>query len=204
MKLIAATNNPGKLRELKRLLGPEGIEVLSMEQAHICAQVEENAGSYAGNAEKKAVVVGKVSGLPTISDDSGLEVDALDGGPGIYSARYAGPDATNEQRIEKLLRALKDVPPEKRTARFVCTVCCVLPEGKILFETGRCEGFIARSPAEGKKGFGYDPVFIETTTGTAFSELSGQEKDLLSHRGKAVRQLIERLKKEGLTEKPAE
>ncbi|HEX2999455.1 MAG TPA: RdgB/HAM1 family non-canonical purine NTP pyrophosphatase [Armatimonadota bacterium] len=194
MTLIAATNNPGKLKELRRLLEPEGFEILSMKQANITAEVQENAETYEGNAEIKALAVSEAAGMAVIADDSGLEVDALGGSPGIHTARYAGAGASSSQCISKLLSAMRGVPPERRTARFVCSICCIIPDKRVIRTTGRCEGYISQNISAGVNGFGYDPVFIEAETGIAFSQLTDREKDRLSHRGKAIRELIVKLK----------
>ena len=132
------------------------------------------------------------TGLPAVADDSGLMVDALGGAPGVYSARYAGEDATDEQRNEKLLQELKDVPAEQRTARFVSAVCCVFPDGETVQVRGECEGTIAFAPS-GSGGFGYDPLFLvgEKT----YAELSAAEKDAISHRGRALCALQKELQK---------
>ncbi|MDR3645807.1 MAG: RdgB/HAM1 family non-canonical purine NTP pyrophosphatase [Clostridia bacterium] len=194
MTLIAATNNPGKLVELKRMLEPEGFKILSMRQANVYAEIEETAPTYEGNAEIKAVIVSEVTDMPVIADDSGLEVDALDGAPGVFSARYAGNGASSTECIGKLLECLRDVPPEKRGAHFVCSVCCILPGGKMIRTCGRCDGWIAKAVSNGGGGFGYDPVFIESNSGIAFSDLSQEEKDKVSHRGMAVRELVKKLR----------
>ena len=193
MTLIAATNNPDKLKEIKRLLEPEGFEVLSLQQANVCIDIEETADTYAGNAELKAVAVCKAANMPAIADDSGLEVEALGVAPGIYSARYAGAGATSGDRIKKLLDALKNTSPEKRTGHFNCAFCCAFPDDRVIKTFGKCHGKIA-SQVKGNGGFGYDPVFIDDLTGLSFSELSDEEKDDHSHRGIAIRELVKRLK----------
>lgn len=193
MTFIAATNNPGKLQEFKRILEPEGFTVISLRQANVCIDIEETADTYAGNAELKAVAVCKATNMPAISDDSGLEVEALGGAPGLFSARYAGPGATSEDCIQKLLGALHGVPGRTRKARFVCAICCAFPDGRILRTFGSCEGHIAEKKA-GTGGFGYDPVFIEQVSGRSFAELSEKEKDTLSHRAVALRALVKQLR----------
>lgn len=193
MTLVAATNNKGKYAEIKRILEPLGFDVITLREAGVSVNPEETAGTFEGNARIKARAALKACGRPVIADDSGLAVDALGGRPGVYSARYAGPGATEEQKIAKLLSELKNIPAQERTARFVCCVCCALPDGTLLEARGVCEGSIAFEPA-GSGGFGYDPVFIQKTTGTLFSELAGQQKDALSHRGRAFRALAAKLK----------
>lgn len=179
MKFVIATHNKHKLQELQRILTPLGIEAITAD----LSEVEETGTTFAENACLKAKAACEETGLPAVADDSGLEVDALDGRPGVYSARYAGEDATDAQRIEKLLGELAEVPAEKRTARFVSSICCVFPNGDILRAEGECPGSIAFAPA-GEDGFGYDPVFLcgEKT----FAQMSAAEKDAVSHRGKAL------------------
>lgn len=187
MEFIIATHNADKIQEFRRILEPLSIEAVSAD----LPEVEETGTTFAENAYLKAVSAFHATGKPAVADDSGLEVDALGGAPGIYSARYAGEDATNEQRIAKLLDALREVPEEKRTARFVCAICCVLPNGDLLTARGECPGKIAFAP-RGTDGFGYDPVFL--TGEKTFAELSAEEKDNISHRGKALRLFAEKLR----------
>ncbi len=179
MKFVIATHNKHKLQELQRILTPLGIEAITAD----LSEVEETGTTFAENACLKAKAACEETGLPAVADDSGLEVDALDGRPGVYSARYAGEGATDAQRIEKLLGELAEVPAEKRTARFVSSICCVFPNGDILRAEGECPGSIAFAPA-GEDGFGYDPVFLcgEKT----FAQMTAAEKDAVSHRGKAL------------------
>lgn len=192
MKFIIATNNQKKLKELQRILAPLGIDAVTAKQEGInLDDVEENGSTFAENAFLKADAACKKSGLPAIADDSGLCVDALGGRPGIYSARYAGENADDSQRISKLLDELRDIEAEKRTARFVCSVCCVLPNGDRITAEGNCCGSIAFEP-HGDKGFGYDPVFLYD--GCCFGNLSPEQKDKVSHRGNALRLFKARLK----------
>lgn len=179
MKYVIATHNRHKLQELQRILDPMGIEAITAD----LSEVEETGTTFAENAYLKAKSACEETGLPAVADDSGLEVDALDGRPGVYSARYAGENASDAQRIEKLLGELSNVPAEKRTARFVSAVCCVFPNGDVIRIEGDCPGSIAFSP-EGNDGFGYDPVFLvgEKT----FAQMTAAEKDAVSHRGKAL------------------
>lgn len=179
MKFIIATHNKKKLAEMERILNPIGIEVSTAQ----LQEVDETGTTFAENAYLKANVTCKETGLPAIADDSGLAVDALNGAPGIYSARYAGEHATDLQKMEKLLYELKDVPKEKRTARFVCSICCVFPNGDYITAEGTCEGTIAFE-LTGDGGFGYDPIFLVGEQ--SFGQLSDEEKDRISHRGKAL------------------
>lgn len=179
MKFIIATHNKKKLAEMERILNPIGIEVSTAQ----LQEVDETGTTFAENAYLKANAACKETGLPAIADDSGLAVDSLNGAPGIYSARYAGEHATDLQKMEKLLYELKDVPKEKRTARFVCSICCVFPNGDCITAEGNCEGTIAFE-LTGDGGFGYDPIFLVGEQ--SFGQLSNEEKDRMSHRGKAL------------------
>ncbi len=192
MTFVIATHNQKKLKELKRILNPLGMDAVTAEQAGFTLdEVEETGATFEENAVLKAVSAYEQTGMPAVADDSGLEVDALDGAPGVYSARYAGEGATDADRNRKLLAALADVPEDKRTARFVSAVCCVLPGGKRFTVRGVCEGSIAYAP-RGEGGFGYDPVFL-VEGGRTYSELSDEEKDAVSHRGNALRLLVREL-----------
>lgn len=192
MDFLIATHNLKKRNELQRILSPLGIRVLTAEEAGVeLSDVEETGVTFEENAALKAHSGCKESGMPVIADDSGLEVDALGGEPGVYSARYAGEHGNDEKNIDKLLESLKDVPAEKRTARFVCAVCCVFPNGREITLRGTCEGVIGFKRA-GKGGFGYDPVFYVGER--SFGEFTAEEKDKISHRGNAMRALCEKLK----------
>ena len=194
MKLIAATHNRKKQAELLRILQPLGIETLTADEAGVDMEhVEETGSTFEENARIKAQAAFEQSGgMMSAADDSGLMVDALDGAPGVYSARYAGEGATDAERIQKLLGELRDVPAEKRTARFKSAVCCILENGEELMAVGTCDGVIAFEP-KGNGGFGYDPVFL-VDGGKSYAELSAEEKDAISHRGKALRSLQKMLK----------
>ena len=185
MKFLIATNNMNKLSEIKHILAPLGIEGISLSDAGVVSSPEETGTTFEDNARIKAMDGMHVTGMPTVADDSGLMVDALHGAPGVYSARYAGEGASDADRINKLIYEMRDVPAGARTARFVCAVCCVFPDGNIITARGECEGAIAFQ-RQGSGGFGYDPVFVEKTTGRSFAMLAGEEKDRLSHRGKAL------------------
>ena len=188
MKFIIATHNKKKLAEMERILNPIGIEVSTTQ----LQEVDEIGTTFAENAYLKASTACKETGLPAIADDSGLAVDALNGAPGIYSARYAGEHATDLQKMEKLLCELKDVSKEKRTARFVCSICCVFPNGDCIAAEGTCEGNIAFE-LTGDGGFGYDPIFLVGEQ--SFAQLSDVEKDRISHRGKALMLFSQKLQK---------
>ena len=195
MKYIIATHNMKKRNELARILEPLGVEVLTAEQAGIeLTDVEETGTTFEENARLKSESGCKESGMPCIGDDSGLVVDALDGAPGVYSARYAGDHGNDPANIALLLENMKDVPDEKRTARFMCTVCCTYPDGSEIVVNGTCEGKIGYEP-KGDGGFGYDPVFM--VGDKSFAELTAEEKDKISHRGNALKALAEALAKRG-------
>ncbi len=195
MKYIIATHNMKKRNELARILEPLGVEVLTAEQAGVeLTDVEETGTTFEENARLKSESGCKESGMPCIGDDSGLMVDALDGAPGVYSARYAGDHGNDSANIALLLENMKDVPDEKRTARFVCTVCCTYPNGSEIVVSGKCEGKIGYEP-KGDGGFGYDPVFM--VGDKSFAELTAEEKDKISHRGNALKALAEALAKRG-------
>jgi non-canonical purine NTP pyrophosphatase (RdgB/HAM1 family) len=194
MRLLAATSNANKLREIREILAGSTIEVLGLDDlgAAIDEPVEDGA-SFEENARIKAVAYARAAGLPCVAEDSGLEVDALGGAPGVYSARYAGTEGNRETRDrrnnEKLLAALEGVPDEDRSARFVCALCYAGADGEILFEMrGTFEGLIARRPS-GENGFGYDPLLLVPALGRTSAELTSGEKNARSHRGQAVRAL---------------
>jgi XTP/dITP diphosphohydrolase len=204
MTFIAATNNIGKITEIRRLMEPHGYKIISLSEAHVYLDVEETSETYEGNAEIKAFAVCKAADMPAIADDSGLEVYALNNAPGIYSARYAGTTASDLDKINKLLKNLSGVREEQRAARYVCAVCCVFPDGRTIRTRGECEGIISESINNSGGGFGYDPIFIEKQTGRYFSELNGRDKDKLSHRGKAFDDLLKKLKEYETSEEKAE
>ncbi len=194
MKFLLSTSNLGKLNEFKQILSPIGIQVVSTKDINLDMKFPEETGNtFEENAYIKANRAYELSGLPSIGDDSGLQVDALNGAPGIYSARYAGENASDKEKINKLLYELKDIPEEKRTARFVCAISCVISNEKNFFVKGICEGSIAFNPV-GNNGFGYDPIFI-CKNGKTFSELKSDEKNKISHRGIAIRKLYLELNK---------
>ena len=191
MDFLIATHNMKKRDELQRILSPLGVHVLTADEAGVdLTDVEENGTTFEENALLKARSGCKEGKMPCIADDSGLCVDALDGAPGVYSARFAGEHGNDDKNNEKLLSLLSDVPPEKRTARFVSTVACVFPDGRELVVRGECEGKIGYEK-RGENGFGYDPLFYvgERT----FAEFTPEEKDAVSHRGNALRALTEAL-----------
>lgn len=193
--LVVATRNLGKLREIQRMLQDLPLEVRSLLEYPDIGPVAEDAPTYEGNAVRKAVAVAQATGEVALADDSGLEVDALGGWPGVHSARFLGEEATDADRNAEVLRRLEGVPLERRTARYRAVIAVALPDGRVETFEGRCEGLIALKP-RGSGGFGYDPIFYLPELGCTVAELRPEEKDRLSHRGKALAQaraFLERL-----------
>ena len=192
MKFILATKNMKKLAELQRILAPLNCEVIcERDLERPLPEVVEDADTFEGNALLKARSAAKVTGLAAIADDSGLCVDYLDGAPGVYSARYAGEEHDDEKNNEKLLKALEGLEKEKRTAFFVSAVAVVFPNGEEFTVRGECHGYIANEK-QGENGFGYDPLFISEKG--CFGSLSAEDKDSVSHRGKSLRKMAEKIK----------
>ena len=188
MKILAATNNQHKLEELKNILGPQGIEVISAAEAGGVPEVVEDRDTFEGNALKKATETARAKDMVVFADDSGLCVDALDDRPGVYSARYAGPNATDDDRMQKILGELQN--KEDRSAKFVCVIALAAPDGPIGTARGECPGKIAEAP-KGTDGFGYDPIFVPNGYDKTFAELGEEIKNSLSHRGNALKKAIE-------------
>ena len=188
-RLLLATNNAGKVAEFRRLLDGCGWEIVAPAEVGLKLAVEETGQTYAENARIKAAAYAEAGGLVTLADDSGLEVDALGGRPGLLSARYAGANRTDRERLEKLLEELAEVPDKDRTARFRCVIAIVGEKEQIELVEGTVEGYIARAP-RGDSGFGYDPVFVLPDRGLTAAELPAAEKDALSHRGVATRKAL--------------
>ena len=186
MKLVLATRNQGKVREIGEILKDQnGLELLSLRNYPDAPDVVEDGITYEENAIKKASTLAEHTGHVTIADDSGLEVDALDGAPGVHSARYAGENASDQDRIGKLLDALQHVPEDQRSGRFACAVAIAEPLAQVQVVRGVCEGQIIRVP-RGKSGFGYDPVFVPVGYDKTFAELGDEIKNQISHRAKAL------------------
>lgn len=183
--LLLATRNNGKKSEMQAILKDMNIEILNLEDIEDMPEVEEDGNSFEENAIKKAKTIASLSQYITLADDSGLVVDALGGQPGIYSARFAGPNANDEENNKKLMEALKAVEPGNRTASFECVIAICNPEGKTETVRGSWKGKIALS-ASGTGGFGYDPLFIPAGLNKTSAELSADEKNLISHRGQAL------------------
>ena len=194
MKIIIATKNEGKVREFRRLLEPLGYEPVSLKDENIDAEINEDGDTFEENAHIKASEIYKLTGLPVIADDSGLEVEFLGGAPGIYSARYAGEGASDEERNQKLLDEMQGVDMPLRNAKFVCALYCILDDKREYCVTGALEGFIGEEP-KGEHGFGYDPIFM-IDEDTSLAEVSEEEKNKISHRAKAMKRLLEELEKD--------
>ena len=197
MKRVLASNNPGKLRELDALLRPLGWELVAQDEVGV-AEIEETGTTFEENALLKAHHAATVTGLPALADDSGIEVDALDGRPGVYSARYAGEPCDDEANNRLMLRELQGVPEARRTARYRCVIAYVrVPDDPDpMLVAGSWEGRILEAP-RGANGFGYDPLFYVPTHGCSSAELEPEVKNRLSHRGVALRALVERLRGDG-------
>ena len=191
MKLIFATGNENKMREIREILAGRGYEILSMKEAGIDIDVEENGKTFSENALIKARAISEASGELVLADDSGLEIDALGGEPGIYSARYMGHDTSYVEKNNNLIQRLEGVPDEKRTARFVCAIALVSFDKEVV-KRATIEGIIGHEIA-GENGFGYDPIFYVPEYGKTTAELNADEKNAISHRGKALRAIREEL-----------
>ncbi len=193
MDFILATNNMKKLAEMQRILSPLGINVVTAKMLGTTLDdVIEDGETFEDNARLKAHAACKQMSMPAIADDSGLCVDYLDGAPGIYSARFSGDHGNDEKNNDLLLEKLEGVPLEKRTAKYVCAICCVFPNGKEIVVRGECKGIIGFE-RDGHEGFGYDPLFL--VDGRAFGRYTAEEKDKISHRGNALRLLTKELEK---------
>lgn len=192
MKFVLASKNAGKIAEMRQILGALGCEVIGQKEAGVDIEVEETGTTFEENSALKATAVMQASGIAAIADDSGIVVDALDGAPGVYSARFGGLDS-DEARTALLLEKLEAVPDAERTGRFVSVITCAMPDGTILSARGECEGVITRE-VRGENGFGYDPVFLYEPDGLTFAELSAERKNEISHRAVAIARFAEKLK----------
>ncbi|MCG8565362.1 MAG: XTP/dITP diphosphatase [Desulfobacterales bacterium] len=190
--LVLATTNKGKLKEMRELLKDFPVDIKGLDDFGPIPEVIEDGETFDENAYKKASFTARVLGYPALADDSGLCVDALDGAPGVYSARYAGEDATDEKNVEKLLQAMEN--EENRKAAFQCVISIAIPTGPALTYEGRCEGVLTREP-QGDNGFGYDPLFYFPEFDKTFAQLSMDEKARVSHRGKALAEVISEMDK---------
>ncbi len=185
MDIVLATRNKKKIEEMKRITAGMAISIFTPDDFSGCPDVEEDGTTFEENAIKKAVTVARYTGKPALADDSGLEVYALGGAPGVLSARYAGEGADDRKNYEKLLREMSSVPDDKRGARFVCVIALAFPDSRVETFSGYAEGLIGKEP-RGANGFGYDPVFYPKGHERTFAEMPDKEKDLLSHRGRAL------------------
>lgn len=193
-RIIFATGNAGKMREIRLILGDLGCEILSMKEAGADPEIVENGLTFAENAEIKAKAVWACTGDIVLADDSGLVVDYIGGEPGIYSARYMGEDTSYEIKNRNIIDRLKDAPEAERTARFLCNIAAVMPDGRVLHTEASMEGVIAREPA-GSGGFGYDPILLIPEYGVTSAELTMEQKNRISHRGKALEAMKHAIRK---------
>lgn len=197
MKFVIASANPGKIREMEEILPECGIEFVTRKDIGIDVEIEETGATFMENAMLKATAICNLSGLPSIADDSGLMVEALGGAPGVYTSSFGGEGLRPDERCEYLLEKLKKLRDEKeRSAKFVCTIVCVFPDGEVISAQGECRGRIAHEPA-GTGGFGYDPVFIAEGMEKTMAEISPEEKNAASHRGIALREFARVFRERG-------
>ena len=192
MRLIIATGNEDKVREIDEILEGTGFEAISMKQAGFNPDIVEDGTTFEENALKKAMAVHELSGEYVMADDSGLCINALDGAPGIYSARFCGEDSTYEEKFRKIFEMLADVPDDKRTAQFVCAIAVVKPDGTSFTVRGECRGVLHEKPV-GENGFGYDPIFYVPEFGMTTAQMDPEVKNSISHRGRALRAMVEKL-----------
>lgn len=202
-KIVAATGNKHKIEEIEAITGKFGFKIITKAEAGVGElDVEETGNTFEENSFIKAEAIMKATGMPAIADDSGLEADALDGAPGVYSARFSGEGATDESNNAKLLKLMENVPDDERTARFVSVVTICFPDGTVVAARGECPGVLRRSP-RGEGGFGYDPLFVPVGYDKTYAEISAEEKNLISHRAKALGILQMKLKETGFEESNA-
>ena len=196
MKAVLASKNQHKLAEISKIVAQFGMELVLQSELGLDIDVDETGETFEENSMLKARAVMEASGMPAIADDSGLMVDALDGAPGVYSARYGGShDRTDEERYRYLLSNLENVPDENRSAKFVSVITLLYPDGHAIVARGECSGTILHAP-RGENGFGYDPVFFVTSEGKSMAELSPERKNEISHRARALQVLAARLEEE--------
>ena len=201
MKIVLASKNPHKLVEISKITEKFGFELVLQSQLGVDIDVEETGTTYEENSYQKAYAVMKATGLPALADDSGIAVDALNGAPGVYSARYGGdPTLSDWDRLELLLKNTEHVPDGQRQAQFVCVITLVTPEGQTIQARGEIHGELLREP-KGENGFGYDPIFYYPPFGKTTAEISAEEKHAVSHRGKALRVFYDKLKEAGYADK---
>lgn len=192
MKIIIATGNKDKVREINEVLEGTGFEAVDMKSEGINPEIIEDADTFEGNALIKARTVHQFTDCYVMADDSGLCIDALNGAPGVYSARFCGEDSTYEEKFQKIYELLKDVPKDQWTAQFVCAIAVVRPDGSEFTVRGECHGLLLDHP-QGTNGFGYDPIFYKPEFGMTTAEMEPQVKNSISHRGKALNAMVARL-----------
>lgn len=192
MRIVIATGNKDKVREINEILKDTDFDAVSMKEIGINPDIVEDADTFEGNALIKAKAVHELTGDYVMADDSGLCIDALDGAPGVYSARFCGEDSTYEEKFAKIFEMLKDVPEEKRSAQFVCAIAVVKPDGTSFTVRGECHGILHETPM-GTNGFGYDPIFYVPEFGMTTAQMNPEQKHQISHRGKALRAMVEKL-----------
>jgi XTP/dITP diphosphohydrolase len=197
LEIVLATTNPGKVAEIEEIMSGLPIRFLTRDDVVSWPSINESGTSYLQNALIKARTLARVTGRPALADDSGIEVDALDGAPGVRSARFSGPDASDAKNNSKLADLMREVPADNRKARYRCAAVVVMPDGSEIVAEGSCEGTIAMRPA-GESGFGYDPWFIPSGHESTFGQLSAETKHAISHRGKALRRLADKLQEAGV------
>ena len=201
MKIVLASKNPHKLVEISKITEKFGFELVLQSQLGIDLDVEETGTTFEENSYQKAYAIMKATGMPALADDSGIAVDALNGEPGVYSARYGGdPTMTDWDRLELLLKNTEQVPDGQRQAQFVCVITFVTPDGEVIQARGEIHGELLREP-RGENGFGYDPIFYYPPFGKTTAEISAEEKHQVSHRGQALRVFYEKLKEAGYADK---
>lgn len=200
MKIVAATGNKHKIDEIESITKKFGMNVITKAEAGVGdLEVEETGTTFEENSLIKAEAIMKATGMPAIADDSGLEADALNGAPGVYSARFSGEGATDESNNAKLLKLMENIPDDERSARFVSVVTLCFPDGNVVAARGECPGTLRRSP-RGDGGFGYDPLFVPVGYDKTYAEISAEEKNIISHRAKALGILRMKLKETGFEE----
>ena len=197
-KIIVATGNEGKMKEIRQILGGENVEIVSLKDENLQdVEIVEDGKTFEENALIKASTIAKITGTMVLADDSGLEVDYMGKAPGVYSARYMGEDTPYTIKNNHIIDELKDAKGDERSARFVCVIACVFPDGKSITTRGTIEGQIGYEE-KGSNGFGYDPIFYLPERGCTTAELSPEEKNKISHRGKALTAMYEKLKEENI------
>jgi XTP/dITP diphosphohydrolase len=187
MEIVLATRNKKKIEEIKRVIRDMPVSLLTIDDFQECPEVKEEGFTFQENAVRKAMAIAHCTGKPSLADDSGLEVYSLSNAPGVFSSRYAGESATDRKNVEKLLHEMRSIVNDERNARFVCCLALAFPDGRVEIFSGQVEGRIGREP-KGSRGFGYDPLFYPEGRNKTFAEMPADEKDTLSHRGKALRE----------------